>query len=73
VLLPSPGRVFLTRIKLEWGTDDGIFVRQDGQESYRHIRVQLPAKNIFTMLKGELNSTKIPANANKKDIQTTSL
>lgn len=52
-------------------TGDGIFVQQDGRGSYRLICVQLSAKNIFTMLRGELNSTKIMASAYNKDIQNT--
>ena len=71
MLLLSPRSVLLTRIELEWDADDGIFVRQDGRGSYRRIYVQLSAKNVFTMLRRELNSTKILASAYNKDIQNT--
>lgn len=67
MLLPPPSAL-LTRIELDWDTDDGSFVSQAGRGSYRCICVH---KQPALCWGGELNSTKILASAYNKDIQNT--
>lgn len=70
-LLPSPRSVLLTRVALEWDTDDGIMEDRTGEDPTGISVCSCLQKNIFTMLRGELNSTKTLASAYNKDIQNT--
>lgn len=66
MLLPPPSPL-LTRIELEWDTDDGIFVRQAGRGSCRCIWLQKQPSPCW----GAAHRTKILASAYNKDIQNT--